>query len=377
MTVDRDATAGNAQGSDIFISYDRSDRPRAAAFAEALGSKGYSVWWDRVIVPGQTWHKVLTQALESAGCVVVLWSKASVESGFVHDEAARGLRRGVLVPVLIESVDIPLGFGQIQTAHLQSWNGATEDPAFGDMLGAVAGIVGQRAPATRPQLVSMTQNSGELLIGVQNSTAGLLTDAAVESTLNAINIQLARDFRPHWRHAARLVLDRGDGAAFDADVRLHGDKKKTEWLSFHTVQNGRPEVQVAVKTIQYTSESWTVCLSHEVLEMLVDRDVNLTAFGPLPGSGKKKRVAFCYEICDPVASESYSIEGVEVSNFVLPSYFQADARAGSKHDFLGRKEDGRLLKPFGVKRGGYITYIDPRTGEWNNFWPATPRAKKR
>ena len=74
--------------SDIFISYATADRPRAAALAQALRTRGWTVWWDRVIPPGRQFDEVIDEALSGAGCVVVLWSKASAASTWVKTEAA-------------------------------------------------------------------------------------------------------------------------------------------------------------------------------------------------------------------------------------------------------------------------------------------------
>ena len=94
--------------SDIFVSYASADRDRARAVAQALTEQGWSVWWDRTIPPGKQFDEVIEEALDSARCVVVLWSKASVASQWVKTEAAEAMRRKILVPVLIEDVKIPL-----------------------------------------------------------------------------------------------------------------------------------------------------------------------------------------------------------------------------------------------------------------------------
>ena len=90
--------------SDIFLSYAREDLPRAQNMAASLEALGFSVFWDRRILPGETFDEVIAQALKEAHCVVVLWSFASVASHWVKDEAVEGQNRQVLVPVLIDEL---------------------------------------------------------------------------------------------------------------------------------------------------------------------------------------------------------------------------------------------------------------------------------
>ena len=107
--------------SDIFISYASPDRDKARALAGVLGAKGWSVWWDRTIPPGKEFDEVIEAALDSAKCVVVLWSKSSITSSWVKTEAADAMRRKVLVPALIEQVKIPLEFRRLHAADLSRW----------------------------------------------------------------------------------------------------------------------------------------------------------------------------------------------------------------------------------------------------------------
>lgn len=109
--------------ADVFISYASEDRETARKLAGVLEAQGWSVWWDRKIVAGQTFDQVIERELETSKAAVVLWSRNSVASEWVKNEAAAAVERGVLVPVLIEQVKLPLEFRRKQTVDLAGWNG--------------------------------------------------------------------------------------------------------------------------------------------------------------------------------------------------------------------------------------------------------------
>jgi membrane-associated phospholipid phosphatase len=116
--------------ADIFISYSRQDLPRARHIEHALSQCGWSVFWDRDLLPGEGFRRAIERELKEARCVIVLWSGTSVESEWVIDEAESGKQNDRLVSVLIDDVEMPLGFRQLQAARLIDWTGQAEDKEF-------------------------------------------------------------------------------------------------------------------------------------------------------------------------------------------------------------------------------------------------------
>ena len=125
--------------SDIFVSYKAEDRQRIAPLVQALEMDGLSVWWDAHIGGGDEWRQTILRNLEAAKCVIVVWSKRSVgpNGKFVRDEAGRALKRNTYLPVRIDKVDPPLGFGEMQALDLTGWKGDTSDSRYLALVSAL------------------------------------------------------------------------------------------------------------------------------------------------------------------------------------------------------------------------------------------------
>jgi hypothetical protein len=117
-------------------------------------------------------------------------------------------------------------------------------------------------------------------------------------------------------------------------------------------------------------DEWTVTLSHEALELIADPEGNLLVMGPHPDPAENRDVFHWFEMCDAVQSDSYTIDGIRVSNFVLPLYFTGTRSVdeeGARNDFLGTVTNGETLKSFSINPGGYIGFYDPQTNSNQQF----------
>ncbi|HRQ59209.1 MAG TPA: toll/interleukin-1 receptor domain-containing protein [Azoarcus taiwanensis] len=114
--------------TDVFVSYARQDRDRIAPLVRALEARCLEVWWDSRIAGGTEFRKEIEAQLEAAGAVLVVWSRHSIESLWVADEASARLERGKLVPISIDPVPPRIGFRQLQTLDFVNWKQDPSDP---------------------------------------------------------------------------------------------------------------------------------------------------------------------------------------------------------------------------------------------------------
>ena len=92
------------------MSYASEDRERVFTFVRALSDCGWSVWWDRHMIAGESFEATIDHEIRQAACVMVFWSDAALGSQWVRNEALEGLERNVLVPVTLDPVRVPVAF---------------------------------------------------------------------------------------------------------------------------------------------------------------------------------------------------------------------------------------------------------------------------
>lgn len=134
----------------IFISYAREDRERAEQLASGLTTAGWSVWWDRHIRGGSNYQKVTEDAIAAAKLVIVLWSRASVQSDWVLAEAGWALDEHKILPVRIDAARLPLRFIHVQTIDLADWNGQGEAQGLTHLLDEVTHCLGDEGNRSPP-----------------------------------------------------------------------------------------------------------------------------------------------------------------------------------------------------------------------------------
>jgi formylglycine-generating enzyme required for sulfatase activity len=130
--------------TDIFVSYARMDAERAKAIAKALNIHGWKVWWDlRSLRTGQSFGRAIEKALGQVRCVIVLWSRTSVESRWVEAEAYWAWEHDKLVSVLLdEGLRPPFPYHNLHAQDLSGWSGDTRAPAFGKLLDDLTETIG-------------------------------------------------------------------------------------------------------------------------------------------------------------------------------------------------------------------------------------------
>lgn len=132
----------------LFLSYTRKDVEPARKIIAVLEDAGFEVWWDALLEGGVNYLPTTEAALEAADCVVVLWSKLSVDSSWVRDEAQSGRERGRLVPVSLDGTMSPLGFRQIQLIDINFWDGTADAPEMARIITAINGLIAAEGKIT-------------------------------------------------------------------------------------------------------------------------------------------------------------------------------------------------------------------------------------
>jgi hypothetical protein len=146
---------------------------------------------------------------------------------------------------------------------------------------------------------------GPVIIQVINQS-GVVSEAEFQAGVAGVNLQMTTDFQAAWG-LPTVVTTSVTAGSWKVYVKDVTDQPGT--LGYHNP--GTPPVAfVFAQDAMNDGLTWTGTLSHEVLEMRVDPQVDQVAGGLIK------------EIGDPVEFHFYvTPNGVTVSDFVFPSWF--------------------------------------------------------
>ena len=195
-----------------------------------------------------------------------------------------------------------------------------------------------------------------------------IDDREAQRAIRAVNRQINEDFAPVWGTAWDLRLHasgvdpqgpdledepvRGEGVLYLVDEgTLPGA------LGFHAINAA--EIPFGFVFTENVNE-WTVTLSHEALEMMIDPTANILVPGPDPRDPQAGNVVLhAYEVCDAVERTSYAIDGIRVSNFLTLNWFRAGDPQSTRNDFLGVG-----VGSFSASPQSHLAFFDLASGVW-------------
>jgi hypothetical protein len=187
----------------------------------------------------------------------------------------------------------------------------------------------------------------------------IVSDADVKRVLPALQKQITKQFEPVWGWGANLKFN---AKKFDMQVIIKDTARGGGgYLGYH-IKDDIPVTHIFAKDDIDDSGEYTSTLSHELLEMIADPAVNLYAIGKFRDRGGKRHSGlFGLEVCDPVEANYYKIDGVTVSNWVRPEWFEPEHPKGKmKMDYLGL-----IDAPFMLAEGGYADVLCK--GRWHTI----------
>ena len=187
-----------------------------------------------------------------------------------------------------------------------------------------------------------------------------LTSSDLTKVAAALSKQVLRDFGPIWGvHATIDPFTQLDDVPIDywPIIVTRGVQGAA---GYHEDQNGQPFALVEF------DQDWSLTSSHECLEMLADPFGRRLRAGNMPDQAialgfKPGRVQFLVEVCDPSEGGqfSYQVNGVTVSDFYTPHFFDPVKSSGVRYSFTGA-----IDAPRKVLDDGYVSYRDPVSKHW-------------
>ena len=194
------------------------------------------------------------------------------------------------------------------------------------------------------------------IIGLGTSSSSVSVDD-LRPVAAALNEQASAHVGPIWGVAAEVsLIEDLQNVPTGMSPIIVVDQMPGKMHGVHTMQ------QNVAFAMVLAAHGWGLAASHECIEMLIDPTGSATR------SGRKMvvqggvlqdiegTVDYILEACDPVEDESYAYEinGVKVSDFYTPRYFDDAKTGGVRYTYRDQ-----LSRPREVGRNGYLSWHDP------------------
>ncbi|MBI3510944.1 MAG: hypothetical protein HY064_09770 [Bacteroidetes bacterium] len=205
-----------------------------------------------------------------------------------------------------------------------------------------------------PSHIALVDHTGKIKLSELNIVAA------------ALQKQVIRDFSPLWKVVATVdAFEKSKDIPvgyWPVIIRNH----VADAAGYHLDKQGQP-----FALVEYAGD-WPITVSHEILEMLVDPFGNRLVPGNClkqwtekhPDKKEYSRVSYLVEVCDPCEDDDYSYKcnGVPVSDFITPQYFDPEGTSGGRYSFTGA-----IMQPRTLLKNGYLTWYIPGSHE---MWQA-------
>jgi hypothetical protein len=199
-------------------------------------------------------------------------------------------------------------------------------------------------------------NSSKVAL-INQTNDGAVSPATLERYAAALQQQVDNHLAPAWKVRADISVLAAGAAVPPGTLPLNIVDSLVGRAGVHTDDQG----QLSAKAVN--GDQLSITLSHELLEILVDPSgTRVIKAADLDPYSAGQKVKYLVEVCDPCAVYSYDIDGVPVSDFVLPSFYRPGAKG--KVDFAGF-----LVRPLTVPLGCYISWLDPTDNRWHELQP--------
>jgi hypothetical protein len=209
---------------------------------------------------------------------------------------------------------------------------------------------------------------------------GEVSTDLMQAAAAALNVQVTRDLPQFWNVQATVEY-------LPSARRLPAGVWPVQLVRTLPAGEGGVHLdkhnQPYAKVLASANDTWTIDASHETIEMLVD------PFGNKMQTSRSIEIAgnevqdgpaefnYLVEACDPCEANTfgYTIQGVLVSDFLTPHYYDPIATTGTRYSFAGS-----IQRPRQMLQGGYISFVNLETDEWQQIvWldppPAPPRLR--